>query len=648
MMKALSLLSLTLCAAGLARAQMVVPAQPAGQGGAMPTAPSGFDASGSSVKPASNDPAHRGETPNPQLLGMEIPLLDPASDSVSYNGGRFDVGNNAAVRAMFEKYLQQTPDDSTESKRYRDLINRILKETQKSGRDGRYTIGSGSLVNIGLSLYEADKYPGDGGQSGMLASSIVSAIDVQRKNLQRDKQSARLMEEYNKHIERANQMQNASQYRKDGRSIGGGKKGAGGGGGAGDVNVLAIAQDVKQAAKKEALEAANTAANEAGLAASKVNYQSVLIALLMSRRFDHAVIGARVYRHVYKDGDTQLKMGKDSKASELFTGVAGMPPTVNAIDSLASNARREVDQSIQAVYNMLAQNKLGEATQHLIEAVAIGEYMQSVATFPMEARQRIARYWTLRKRALSALNARDYNTVEEIARKMKEMDEDFDDSLLLSYTAGKKRQSDLALRNAFKALKKGDEDAFNQYIQEAGIIWPLNPQLEQGAKQLVQYDEGDAEKEEFRRLLELKSYRRIAREKERFKIVNTDPELAKKYEEVITLVMRMDGMLEQIRSVAGQDTALGPCMAYEKMVQWQKENEDFAADSEMKEALHEFESLAHDFVQALRDAAACEERREFGSALSGYYRAQCKYPHSELAAQGIRRVTDIIVRASYN
>lgn len=624
------------CACGVARAQMPAPT----------ATPTGFDASGSSVKPPSDNPAQRGETPNPQLFGMEIPLMDPSSDTVAYNGGHFDVGNNALVRARFEKYLQQTPDDSEESKRYRNLINQILKQTQRSGNDPKYRIGGDALIKIGRGLYDADKYPGDGGQSGTLASSIVSALDVQRKNLVRDKQSAQIESELDKLVARADERQNSSTRRKDAANRH--TPGRKGGGGAGDIYVHRVAYDLKQVGKGEAQVTANTAANESAIAMAKVNYQAVLITLLMSRRFDHAVIGARVYRHLFKDGDTRVELEKDSKMNELFSGGAGMPPTVNAIDSLASNARREVDQSINSVYSMLAQNKLAEATQHLIEAVAIGEYMQSVAIFPAEHRQRIARYWTLRKRALSALNARDYATVEEVAAKMKEMDVDFDDSMLLSYTAGKKRQSDLAIRNAAKALRAGNEEDFNRYIQEAGIIWPRNPRLDEGIELINKYDEGDPVKEEFRNLYNTKEYRRIAKEKDRFKIVAMDPELAKQYEEVITLVMRMDGMLEQIRSVAEQDAALGPCMAYEKMVEWRSENEDFAEDVEMKDALRDFESKAHDFVQALREAATCEERHEYGSALSCYYRAQCKYPQSVLAARGIDRVTNIIVNATYN
>ena len=607
--------------------------------------PTGFDASGSSVKPQQQDPAHQGETPNPQLFGMELPLLDPSTDTVKYNGGMFDVGNNAAVRARFEKYLQQVPDDSTEAKRYQALIKSILKETQKAGRDKNYAVGGSVLIRVGMALYKADKYPGDGGQSGTLASAIVSALDSQRQMLQRIRENQEMEKEMRKLLTEADHWQNENNRRPSGGNSKDGKGGERSGGPG--TNLLRIARDVKQSAKLEGSQAANEAANQAAILSSKINYQSVLVSMLMARRFDHVVIGARTYRHVFREGDTKLDLSEDSKAYQLFSGGIGLPPTVNTLDTLASNARRDVDQAIQSVHGMLARNKLGEATQGLIQAVAIGEFMQSVATFPVEARQRIARYWTLRKRALTALNARDYATVEEVAAKMKEMDVDFDDSMLLSYTTGKKRQSDLAIRNASKALRAGNEEDFNKYITEAGIIWPRNPNLDKGAEMIAKYDEGDSIKEEFQNLYKGGEFRKIARERERFKIVAIDPELAKQYEESITFVMKMDGMLQQIKSVADQDTTMGPCMAYEKMIEWQKEDPRYADDKEMMLAQKDFESRAHDFVQALRDADICEQRAEYGSALSCYYRAQCIYPQSDLAKQGAKRMMNVIVSATY-
>ena len=656
-MKTRYMLTLAGCLMGAAWAQM--PASNGNGNGASVVAPSAFDASGSSVKPESNDPNRRGETPNPQLFGMEIPLMDPSTDTVSYNGGYFDVGNNAVVRARFEKYLQQNPDNSDESKRYRKKIQSVLEETQKGGRSKKYIIGSAVLVRIGLTLYQLDKYPGDGGQSGVLASAIVSVLDAQRKMHSRDKQNEKTDAEMESLLKQANSWQNTNEYRREQMANAGGGgaapkvknkngKTGGGGGGAAELNALRIADNIKRITQGEASKAANKAANEAQLLESKITYQSLLLSMLMQRRFDHVVIGARIYRHLFQEGDTRLNIDKESKANEFFSGGAGLPPTVNGVDSVASNARREVDQNIEAVHNLLAQNKLAEATQHLIEAVAIGEYMQSVATFPTEARRRISVYWTLRKTALTALNARNYAKVEEIAAKMKEMDQDFDDSFLLSYTAGKKRQSDLAIRNAAKALRNGNEEEFNKYIEEAGMVWPLNPKLDEARLKLEELDEGDPMKDEFRKLYNEGDYRKIAARREELKVVALDPELAKKYEEVITLVMKMDGMLEQLNAYADQDVKIGPCAAYEKLVELFKEDERYAADKEMRDAMHRYENLAHDFVDALRGAESSCERREFGSALSAYYRAQCKYPQSKIAKDGIRKVTEIIVKASYD
>ncbi len=618
----------------------ILPLLPLLLAGASAQMPTSFDASGKSAQAqsgaAENQPAN-GEPVNPQLMGMEIPLLDPASDTVSYNGGKFDVGNNALLRARFEKYLQQVPDDSAESRRYRERMANILKVTQRAGST-RAAVGSEVLVKVGMGLYEISEYPGDDGQAGTLASAIVSALDAQRANRKRDKNNEKLDGEIDRLVRKTNSYNNRNTHRLNKPGTTGAPP---------KSNEYLIGSNTKDIATKQATKIKNEATNEASLAVSKLNYQSMLLSFLMQRRFDHAVIGARTYRHIFRDGDTQLNLKEDSDANKLFVGVGGMPPTVNSIDSLASNARRDVDRNIEAVHSLLAQNKLADATQHLIEAVAIGEYMPSVMTFPVEARRRIAAYWNLRKRSLTALNARDYGTVEEIADAMKAMDADFDDSMLRSYCAGKMRQSDLCIRNAMKALQAGNEEEFNKQITEAGTIWPRNPNLDKGADQLAKLDSHDPAKDEFRQLLEAREFRRIFDNQARYEVVALDAGLRDQYKEVITLVSTIDVLLTELASAAAQDKVMGPCVAYEKLLARQKADERFAADDKFRDALHGYAEQAHDFVRVLKDAAECEQRREFGSALSCYYRAQCLYPASELAREGVERVTDVILKASY-
>lgn len=583
------------------------------------------------------------EPRNPQMFGMEIPLLDPSTDTVSYNGGKFDVGNNALVRARFEKYLQQNPENNSAARAYRRKMEELLKVTQRTART-RKDVGSETLLLIGNGLYEMNDYPGDAGQSGTLASAIASAVAVQYANRARKNRNEKLERQIDDLVQKTNFMHNTNALRNR-QNVN--TKGEVRGGTTPPINTFLMAHNTKRIAGMEASSVKNDADSIAQTELSKINYQSTLVSFLMNRRFDHALIGARSYRHIYRDGDTMMKLDKESKASEIFEGTAGLPPTVNSIASMAAAARHDVDLNMDAVANLLAQNRLADATQHLIQAVAIGEYMESVATFPTEGRRRIAEYWGLRKRALTSMNARDYGTLEQVAARMKALDPDFDDSMLVSYCTARKQQSDLCLRNAMKAMQAGDEEAFNRHITEAGVIWPRNPNLQKGREQLEKLDNQDPVREEFKVLVARKEFRTIYNEQDRFEVVAVDPNLKKQYKEVITLIGTIDGMLEQLDKVAEQDRVMGPCMAYETLVERREQDARFADDSAFRDALNRYALGAHDFVKALEDGAHCEERGEFGSALANYYRAQCLYPRSAMAEKGVRRVSEVILKSKF-
>lgn len=583
-----------------------------------------------------------GQNADVRLLGMEVPLLDPSNDTVAYNGGLFDVGNNAVVRARFEKYLYESPEDSKEVQRYMKKLEAILKLTQKSARSSA-EVGSETLLQIGRGLYELGDFPMDGNQSPALAGGIASALAVQYANLKRDKKNEATQKEIDKLVDDTNRMTNYNTGRGT-RQVG--VKGNTASATTITSNTVKIAQGTKNIGLKEAGIVKNDTDSVAATEMAKLNYQSMIISFLMERRFDHALIGANTFRHIFRDGDTQLKLDENSKASKMFTNLTGTTPTVSALASLAANMRREVDRNMQAVDAQLAQSHLSEATQHLIEAVAVGEYMQSVAAFPLAKRARIAEFWTLRKRTLTALNARDYAKAEDVAKRMKELDSDFDDSLLRSYCAGRKQQSDLELRNAVKALKAGNEEEFNKHITEAGTIWPLNPKLAEGREQLERIDSQDGVLDEFKVLVERGDYRTIYNEQDKFEVVALNPELKAQYKEAITVVSTIDGMLKQLDGAAAQDATMGPCMAYEMLLE-QQGNEKYEKDARFRDALARYALGAHDFVQALEAAEACENRGELGSALSNFYRAQCLYPRSEKAGKGVKRVKERILKAKF-
>ena len=245
------------------------------------------------------------------------------------------MGNNALVRARFEKYLQQNPDDSTEAKRYRKKLNSIIKLTQKSARSRR-EVGSETLVQIGTGLYEMNDYPGDGGQSGTLASAMASALSVQYANHDRNRENAKLKKEIDKLVQQTNILttRNTGKGNRANATVGESK--SKGNVDTGVSNTFKIAHNTKNIAAMEASGVKNDADSIAATELSKINFQSTIVSMLLQRRFDHALIGAHAYRHIFRDGDTTLKLNSDSQAAQLFEGGAGLPPTVNSMATMAA------------------------------------------------------------------------------------------------------------------------------------------------------------------------------------------------------------------------------------------------------------------------------------------------------------------------
>lgn len=626
----------------------------------MPTnSPQSFDASGKSAQAQAgvhnDDPNRYGETPPPQLFGMELPLLDPSTDTVSFNGGKFDVGNNAMVRERFEKYLNQTPDDTEASRKYRRSIEKLIDLTQKYSKNAG-PIGSKVLVKIGMTLYDISDYPGDGQQAGALASGMVSVLDAQRANLRRDKANAQLDEDIDKLVKKTNSLTNQNTQKGSGGGSIGNIQGKSGGSGS-VSHTVQIAANTQKIAENKTKQGANIATNEANLLRAKIQYQALLLSLFLQRRFDHVVIGARVYRHLFRDGDTTLNLDKESDAYQMFTGISGMPPTVNALDSAAANARRDIDQSMDAIANLLAQNKLGEATNRLITAVAVGEFMQSVATFPVESRRRIAEYWTLRKNALIALNARDYDEVVRISNRLKELDVDYNDSQLMSYVDAKKTQSDSYLRQARKALQAGKDDEAMEALANAAVVWPRNPNIQKAREEIEKLDNYDKERTEFADLIKAKRFRDIYADRDRLAVVvMLDPELKKQYEAVIRYIEVIDNSIKQYREIEEQQGALGAGLAYEKLLEMQNENEalddpllrgQLKHDKPFSDALRDMRDAAGDFTDALDTARKHEKNDEYGSALAHYYRALELNPTSVMAKEGIKRVYEVLYSAQF-
>ena len=616
-----SRLLLPLCLAGLAHAQVYTP-PPAAKPAATPT---------------DTAPAAEKKQPAAGPLGQEIPMLDPAAETITVGGVAIPLGDNRLLKARFEKYLSQPPESDEAAAKYRETIANILA-TISPFRDG-----GPDLYAAFTQLPGASAYPGDANLCGSLAESIYMAMlakqdvnGLKKLNLsiEEEKKAIILEGDWKARHERDKELGNSSDVKdKKGKSPPATNPGAG-------VNSLKYADTLRRIAEIEALKKANIVRTEAGTLRTKAQYQVSMIQWFVQRRYEHVLMAARFYNQIWKDGDATLRVDKDSDVSKLFSESVGVSPTVASLDSLSNEAIRETAKYIEAFDLMLSRGELHNASQRLMEAYALGEYLAPVATLSLDKKRRIAEYVRDLHELYGTLQAHDYTKTMDLAERLKSAAKDFPSSKVDSAIAAYTLASDLAIEEAKGHLlaKEGDKAAAK--IKAAAEIWPTNPKLKE-FRNLVSNSRGlILIRNDFDRLLSEGNFREVARRQyEIAPAIQGDPTREDAFKQIMTNLTKIETALGKASefSKMGQDYA-----AWEQLA---KLREDFPDDPKLGRELELLAPKVADFTRALDKARQFENRtpKQIGSALSWYLKARSIYPQSDLADVGTKRLTDEIL-----
>lgn len=590
--------------------------------------------------PRDTAPAAPKQQNQPGLLGQEIPLLDPSAETVTVGGVAIPLGDNRILRARFEKFLSQPPEDGEEARQYRETIADILA-TISPFRDG-----GPDLYAAFKKLPSASSYPGDANLCGSLAESIYMAM-LAKKDVNGLRRLNQTMEDEKKQI--ISDADWAARHERDSdlnqTSAPGGRQGKNqkakpaqspGKG----TNSLKYAETLRRIAEIEALKKANIARTEAQTIRTKAQYQVQMVQWFVQRRYEHVLMAARFYNQIWKDGDAALRIRKNSDVSKLFAESVGVSPTVSSLDSLSNEAIREVDKYIDAFDLMLERGDLHSASQRLMEAYALGEYLAPVATLSLEKKQRILQYTRDLHELYGTLQARDYTKTRELAGRLKENARDFPSSKVDSAIAAYTLASDLAIEEAKAHLLAKENDKAAEKIKAATEIWPTNPKLTE-FRNLITSSSGIATaRNDFDRLLSEGNYREIARRQyEIAPAIQGDATREDAFKQVITNLTRIEAAIGKASefSKAGQSYA-----AYEQLATLR---EQFPDDPKLGREIELLAPKVADFTQALNRARQFESRnpRQTGSAISWFLKARSIYPQSEMAREGIRRLVSEVL-----
>jgi hypothetical protein len=592
--------------------------------------------SGKGSKGSGDTTINRHESSAPSTQGQEIPIVDPTSKTFEFQGRTYSMTDNN-LGGQFEAYLASQDFETKAAVEYREKIEKIqdlLSPLNSGGPDLRsaYTL-----------LEDAADYPGDGGICDSLANSVYSGRLAMKGIGNKKEAIAKLEKEHRRLVHNINVLENKGDLGGT-TTVKQGKKTT--------TSKAAQTTEYKVMQKRLVEILAIKKKYELGgvisLTQSKVQYQAMMLQLFIQRRFEHVVMSARFYNIIYKDGDQAMRIKKGSDTEKFFSEGLGVNPTVAGLDAAANEAIRKTQTLISAFQNNIGSNRIHAASERLVEAFLVGEFVPCVQTVSMGMKERVQQYVQDANDLVEALSAKELGQATELNESLKTQARDYNPAKATSYISAHKRASDGYVRDAKFALFEKDTSRAKVAIENSIKHWPANPSIQVFNDKLdkrldmgeIEADMGSQTIKEFDRLLADKNYRAIVEEPRKSKFVvvfgqSNDEARLEQLTEIGDSIMEIEKALGKSQSLvdAGQSYA-----AWEAIFETQNKYYD---DPKIANAKAQLIGQVGNFTNSLTKAKKLEEggaSPQTGSALSWYLKARDIYPQSKMAKEGIERI----------
>ena len=612
--------------------------------------------------------------------GTPSGLPEPSTglDGVSWDGKSFKVTDIKIIESKFSAYLNEPEISYEEEKEYAEVIEKtieLLDVFSIREKNRNYLI-----KEVLPLLRKASRHKRDGG----LCRSIYNAIgtDLQAKDASFTKKER--MKELEKKVDsikwNMRMATQASTLAPEGSRL--------------------MADDETQRNVKYAFlndELQNTYAEMQAITKedlekigdSRIALQRIVVGFFLSRRFDHVMIGAPIYRLMYSDGAGEVKLQQkliqeaaenakqlraatsvatsessktvrspnyraDEKSStRAETGITSMlpgttavmdsvtsakvqiaaviPDTMTEIEMISQEAIDQCNRYLSAVNGHLAQSELDNAYQRLQEAFSAGENLACVRSFPRDSKQALWKYKKAVKEARAGLASKDLSKAKTAMDQLGQMTTDNPFSKEESEMGNIKTISAMHLAKAKEAAIRGDRDTMNKELEEAAKIWPQNPALaESSAKMLDQLNQQVQGKEDLKKLLEQKNFKYIMDEKAKFLAVAADdPALLEKLKNVLEQQGKALSWKARVEELLKRNDPYGAWEEAEKGIIDHPESNDLMklrSDAAVK---------CPEFVDKIEKARIAIGRQDPTAALAAYLTARQIYPQSSLSREGI-------------
>ncbi|MEO0795090.1 MAG: hypothetical protein AAFX93_08010 [Verrucomicrobiota bacterium] len=566
-----------------------------------------------------------------RVFNVDSDSVDLEDGTFNWKGRTFNLGNNRVARARFERYLA-SPDLSDSDEIYLGILKRIEELLSLVGEDNIKDAETltDEIFQAWQMLFKAARYEMDQGISIVVANQVYNIWRIRDENhnltrargiLAEEKEDQQDLLASNSWISER-EFEERQRLKAQGRHTG--------------AEFEGVTQATFQAQRVAELQSKITAMDTQGIAngiQAKLQFQSQILNLLLSRRFEHCIIASNFYRFAFKGSHQTITVG--SEQLEEFMPISDFTPTVETVELLAREAETDVKTGMRTVESLYASNELYGALERLQETFYLGEYTPEVLQFPAEKKRPLLDLYRKTRELQTLIDLKDYEGIENLIAEVKEMAYDFPASQVLSGVRSAQRMSNLALMSAQQAVATGDFAKAESNLEKATQIWPLNPAIKSFTTNMAnRADIGTQATLMFDELITREDYRAIYDKSAEFTAaLIQDLERSKLLKEAATSVGRVDFIIAGARELDNQGNSYA---AWEALV---GAEEILPDDPELARVKAKMAPRVADFVGSLDMAEQAEDKEQYAISLSRLLEAQDIYPTSKICHHGIERVS---------
>lgn len=340
----------------------------------------------------------------------------------------------------------------------------------------------------------------------------------------------------------------------------------------------------------------------------------------------------------------------ESAQNALTTAMKGASRTfksLSQLDAFANEIIRDVNEGVKVYKYLLEKEEMESAATQLASLFTKGEYLPSVRLLSQDDKRKTLLYAQLCNRLVNAANSGNIDVLTEVVDQMKKMNPSFDDAEIHAKLEGVKTASRLLVAQARVAAARGDLQAVQTQITRAAALWPNNPEITNFSADMGKVSEKASPQAQalvdFDQLYGQKNYRAIYDGIDRFGVAVAADDSAQsgarkaRIQEVRNRMIEVEKAIMKAQEVDRRGDHAGAWEGLE--IAFAK----YPDDPKLSQMRADLTTQASDFVHDIRQAKSCEEKREYGSALAWYLRAQSRYPMSDLSKQGIQQVVKQIL-----